>query len=1001
MKNRRLGQDDAGIGTSERDVVTGRHTWSETQARESEARLAALFEHSPVAIWEQDFSAVKTRVDRILATGVADLGAFLRAHRDELAACVSAVEVLAVNETSARLFGRPKAELSLELAGYFVDDSLDVFAEELAALAGGQTRWEGEFPVRMPDGGLRLFSVAVSVVPGHEATWGRTLASLIDITDRKVMERLHRVERDLAAALAGTSDLAIGLDACLAAALRVAQLDTGAIYLVNDRTDTLDLRVHRNLSPEFVARASRLTAGSPTVAFVRAMKPTSRLVGDGPPETDELLALEGMRAIALVPMCHEGRAFGCLNVASRTTSTITPLTVEALEMVAVTASHAVTRMKAEAALQETLTFRREAEKIARVGAWMVNPDTDYLFWTEGVYEILGVPLDYKPGLGEGLRFYDAESIGRIQRCLAKTLEDGSPFVVEARFTTAGGESRWAEVRGLRRVEEGGQPYIVGTFQDISARKDAEDQIRFQAGVLEETGRLAQVGGWWFDPVTGKGGWTAEVARIYDLDPGAEVTRDDSLNYYTPASRPVIERAIGECVAHGTSYDLELEMVSAKGVRKTVRTIGHARVESGRVVRVHGSFQNITRFKAMEQERLDAEIQLRQSQKMEALGTLAGGVAHDFNNILAIIQGYAEVARRSLPPGSPTDADLQEVLEASDRAKDLVRQILAFSRKSERERKPTQVRSVVEDAMRLVRASIPSTIQIRTNLSSRAVMMADATDIHQVLMNLCSNAAHAMRQHGGTLSVSLTDVVAGRGSRRADTGGPQPPSVRLEVADTGEGIDSAIRERIFDPFFTTKAKGVGTGLGLAIVHGIVKNHGGSIGVTSEPGRGTTFLVDLPTLESLPAEETAQAPALPRGNERLLVVDDEPALARGLTRLLSTLGYQVESRSSGPDALAAVRSQPPDRPFDLVLSDMTMPAMTGAALAVELLRLERPPAVLLCTGYSDSIDREKAMALGIQGFLMKPFSARTIADTVREVLDARRPSGRAASRILTGE
>ena len=332
-----------------------------------------------------------------------------------------------------------------------------------------------------------------------------------------------------------------------------------------------------------------------------------------------------------------------------------------------------------------------------------------------------------------------------------------PFAIEAGVTTYRGEHRWAEVRGLRRVEEHGESYVIGTFHDITARKQTEEQIRYQTSLLEETGRIAHVGGWWFDPATGEGLWTDEVARIHDLDPGAASTIGQGLSFYTGESRRRIDAAIKACIDHGTPYDLQLEIVTATQAHKWVRTIGHADVKDGKVVRIHGSFQDVTAHVMSERQRARAESQLRQAQKMEALGTLAGGIAHDFNNILAIIRGYAEMSASEAPEGSLLKEELQEVLAAADRAGDLVRRILTFSRQSEQEMKPTQVRLVVEEVLKMLRASIPSTIEIVPSLSNRAVVMADQTQIHQVLMNLCANAAHAMREGGGRLDVSTSDV----------------------------------------------------------------------------------------------------------------------------------------------------------------------------------------------------------------------------------------------------
>ena len=397
--------------------------------------------------------------------------------------------------------------------------------------------------------------------------------------------------------------------------------------------------------------------------------------------------------------------------------------------------------------------------------------------------------------------------------------------------------------------------------------------------------------------------------------------------------------------------------------------------------------DITERKRMEEERVLAEAQLRQAQKMESLGTLAGGIAHDFNNILGIILGYSEMARSDADDPVRVRRHLDEVLKGANRARDLVKQILAFSRMGDQEKRPVQVREIVEEALKMLRASLPSTIEIQQDISSESSVMADPTRIHQVLMNLCTNSAHAMGGEVGVIEVSVTDGISGPESIPPHRDLKPGPHVRLSVRDTGQGIDPSILDRIYDPFFTTKGHGVGTGLGLSVVHGIVKSHGGAIAVESFPGQGTTFHVYFPAIRA-DADLSAASPVpLPSGREHILVVDDEPALADAVTQMLERLGYRVEFRLNGLDALEAVRSQSGENPFDLVITDMTMPHLTGADLARELFRLRPHPAVLLCTGFSEKMDAETSRNIGIQGFLLKPVALKELAATVRKVLDER--------------
>jgi PAS domain S-box-containing protein len=396
-------------------------------------------------------------------------------------------------------------------------------------------------------------------------------------------------------------------------------------------------------------------------------------------------------------------------------------------------------------------------------------------------------------------------------------------------------------------------------------------------------------------------------------------------------------------------------------------------------------------KRLEREKNKVESQLRQAQKMEALGTMAGGIAHDFNNILGIIIGYGEMAGWEVNQDSGLSYKLQEIIKAANRAKELVKQILAFSRRTAHERKPVQLGLVVQDALRLLRASLPATIEIKTKMDSKAVVLADPNQIYQVLMNLCANASQAMQDSGGTLNIALTDVYLEKEDLPPFSDLQPGPHVSLRVGDTGPGIDPAIMDRIFDPFFTAKEAGAGTGLGLAVVHGIVKSHEGAIEVESVPGRGTTVQVYFPAREMLVEEENAEVVSLPRGQERIMLIDDEPALAEVVKRMLEHLGYRVECCPGGMEALEAFRGYLPENPFDLVITDMTMPHLTGADLSLELLKLQPHLPIILLTGFSEKINAAKAKSLGIREFLYKPIVMRELAALIRQVLDAKTGAG----------
>ena len=393
-------------------------------------------------------------------------------------------------------------------------------------------------------------------------------------------------------------------------------------------------------------------------------------------------------------------------------------------------------------------------------------------------------------------------------------------------------------------------------------------------------------------------------------------------------------------------------------------------------------------KYLEEEVKKRTAELHQAQKLEAIGTLAGGIAHDFNNILAAILGYSDLALEAVHDNSQLKSDLQQVKTAGKRARDLVGQILAFSRKSQRERYPIQIYPAVKEALKLLRASLPTSIEVRTNIATGPEkVMADPTEIHQIIMNLCTNSFHAMQEKKGVLDVSLGPVtvepvtVEKKEAERSRDLKPGP-YLRLAVKDTGCGMERDVMDRIFDPFFTTKEEGKGTGMGLSVVHGIVKEYDGSITVSSEPAAGTTFELFFPVTDAAGPEKTEDDVPLCRGDERVLLVDDDPALAVVGERMLKYLGYHVTSFSSPVAALQAFRAAPDD--FDLVITDQTMPGLLGTELATELLQVRPSLPIVLCSGYSSLLSREKVLDAGIRAFLSKPLSIHQLAIEVRKVL-----------------
>lgn len=636
------------------------------------------------------------------------------------------------------------------------------------------------------------------------------------------------------------------------------------------------------------------------------------------------------------------------------------------------------RMQAEEALRGNLQFSETLIDTIPSPVFFKDADGIYLGCNKTfAAHILGLPrekiIGYSPSqLPEAI---PRDLADLYQNRDKKLMENPGGRIYETKVVCADGIQRDFIIYKATFIDTGGKTAgVVGVMLDITERKSTEERLVLLSTAVEQAaeGIIVFDTNWIFQYVN------PAFERMHGYSSSEIIGRHLSV-LKSGKHDGAFYRQIKDRLAQGRIWTGRVVNKGKDGaLYETEVTASPVRDSSGCIIKYVGIYHDITK-------EVELERRLRQAQKMEAIGTLAGGIAHDFNNILMPIMTYTEMALDGIPEGNPLQRDLEHVLHASHRAKELVKQILSFSRQNEQEFKPVRISLIIKEALNLLRASLPSTLDIRTNITSGAAfstVMADPIQIHQILINLCSNAAHAMREKGGMLEVSLSNVDLD--SELAD----QYPDIRLgpclklTVTDTGHGMTETVRQRIFDPYFTTKDKAEGTGLGLAVVYGIVKSCDGAISVYSEPEKGTSFRIFLPRIESEYAGAGKAIAPIPKGTGRILYVDDEKEVSEACKRMLEHLGYQVTAEVDSIEALEIFRAQPGQ--FDLVVTDYTMPRMTGTDLAREILQIRPDLPIILCTGFSEMITEEKAVGMGISAFAMKPFDRREMAQTIRKLL-----------------
>ncbi len=629
-------------------------------------------------------------------------------------------------------------------------------------------------------------------------------------------------------------------------------------------------------------------------------------------------------------------------------------------------------------LHEAVSKQRKSEELYR-SLFDDNPSMYFKISEDGIVlsvnqfgaEQLGYTIDELVGESV-LNVFHPDDRVTVQKRLAKCLEHPRQVAYwEFRKIRKNGSVMWVK-ENVRVVEEkNGEKVVLVVCDDITERKET-------ALALSKSEKK-------YRTLFQK---TSDAIFIIDRKTGKFLDANEAALKLTGRNWPELSKLTTlEISPQGAANRLKkiegIKTTQKLGQAVYIRSNGEKR--TAMLIAIPLSNDTIIGIARDITEELILNERLRQSQKMEAIGTLAGGIAHDFNNILSGIFGYSQLVKMNIDDPEKTNKNIDQVIKGAQKATDLVKQILTFSRKSEHKMLPLKIFTEVKEAIKLLRSSIPTTIEIKENIASRATILADLTQIHQVVMNLCTNAYHAMREKGGVLSISLENTQISNTNSISDFDILPGTYLKLEVSDTGPGISPEALEKIYEPYFTTKQHGQGTGLGLAVVLGIVEEHNGYIKVHSEIGKGSTFHVYFPVLEdnidsNLMGKEknTKQG-----GTEKIMVVDDEIDILSSTKELLENHGYTIMVFSDGEQAFKEFKKNP--QQIDLIITDMSMPKMTGEELSCKILKIRNDLPILLCTGYSENLTEEKALEIGIKKFIQKPVESDSLLALIREVLD----------------
>lgn len=972
-----------------------------------------------------------------LAFKIEELGKSEEKHRvlleqssDPIFSCTPEGQYEYVNSTFAREAGQAAEEIvGKNIGDVFFKGEAGRCLDALCRAFQAEKAQNVEINIRTTEGN-RCYLTTVNPVKDTAGTVLSMLCSSKDITGRKRMEVYREMGREILQALNEPG----GLDDTIQRVLGTLKIRTGfdAVGIRLQDGDDFPYIAHQGFSPDFYLAENSLIGRTIDGGICRdengnvRLECTCGLVISGKADPADPLFTQGgsfwtndslpllkiplsqdprfqprnqcmhhdYASIALVPIRNKEQIIGLIHCNDRRKGRFTLDSIEALEDIASHIGAALMRKQAEETLRAERKQLRDIVEFLPDATLVLDTAGRVIIWNKAMEKMTGMPaaeMIGKGGHAHAIPFYGETRPQLIDLAMADNEEIASRYshiireedtLVSEVFCNAlyNNEGGWVYAKAsLLRDQDGNVIGAIESIRDITYRKQMEEKLKKHVAWFRAL----------FDATSDSVMLIKPDGEILDLNNIAALRRNirkdsmrgQNLFRFLPSHAADMRAKAFEQLFHERRLVQYEESWDDKFYRVRLFPVMD---EEGKVIQVASFSRDITENVRAEEDKRKLQAQLMQSQKMEALGTLAGGIAHDFNNILGAIVGFTQMAQVTLPADSAVTQYLGKVLEAGDRASGLVKQILTFCRQATAERILLYPANIARGAIKLLRPSLPSTITIKQRIESNTQpIFADPTQFHQILMNLCTNAFQAMEKTGGILEIALRDCSFASVDLQIQPGAYSGQFVELTVRDSGQGIDPEIRNKIFDPYFTTKEVGRGTGLGLSIVQGIVTSYGGFMTCESVVGEGTIFTIYFPAVDDQAVPELKTLEKIPFGHEHILLVDDDESLIEAGRLILQHLGYKVTIRTSSLEALAIFQEQP--NQFDAVITDQTMPGMTGCVLAEHLLRIQPDMPILLCTGYSNLITEEQVKSKGIKEFAMKPLSKRDLALLLRKMLD----------------